>query len=97
MLHHEFKVEYRPGKTSISDYTSRHPLPLEQSGKREQGTTKDVRHYVTFVIENDISKAISEEEIIVSTGNDRELQKLIKCVEEKSLDHKDGDLRTDRS
>ena len=29
MLDYEFKVEYRPGKTNISDYTSRHPLPLE--------------------------------------------------------------------
>ena len=93
MLDYEFKVEYRPGKTNISDYTSRHPLPLEQSSKRELGTTKDVRHYVNFVIENDIPKAISKEEIIVSTGNDRELQKLIKCVEEKSIDHKDADLR----
>ena len=26
-------------------------------------------------------------------GNDKELQKLIKCVEEKSIDHKDADLR----
>ena len=93
MLDYEFKVEYRPGKTNISDYTSRHPLPLEQSGKRELGTTKDVRHYVNFVTENVIPKAISKEEIIVSTGNDRELQKLIKCVEEKSVDHKDADLR----
>ena len=93
MLDYEFKVEYRPGKTNISDYTSRHPLPLEQSGKRELGTTKDVRHYVNFVTENVIPKAISKEEIIVSTGNDRELQKLIKCVEEKSIDHKDADLR----
>jgi len=65
MLDYEFKVEYRPGKTNISDYISRHPLPLEQSGKRELGTTKDVGHYVNFVIENDIPKAISEEEIIV--------------------------------
>ena len=93
MVDYEFKVEYRPGKTNISEYTSRHPLPLEQSSKRELGTTKDVRHYVNFVIENDIPKAISKEEIIVSTGNDRELQKLIKCVEEKSIDHKDADLR----
>ena len=84
MLDYEFKVEYRPGKTNISDYTSRHPLPLEQSGKRELGTTKDVRHYVNFVIENDIPKAISKEEIILSTRNDKELQKLIKCVEENS-------------
>ena len=38
------------------------------------------RHYVNFVIENNIPKAISKEEIIVSTGNDKELQKLIKCV-----------------
>ena len=27
--------------------------------------TKDVEHYVNFVTENDIAKAISEEEIIV--------------------------------
>ena len=38
-------------------------------------------------------KAISKEEIIVSTGNDRELQKLIQCVEEKCIDHKDADMR----
>ena len=93
MLDYEFKVEYRPGKTNISDYTSRHLLPLEQSSKRELGKTKGVRHYVNFVIENDIPKAISKEEIIVTTGNDRKLQKLIKSVEEKSTDHKDTDLR----
>ena len=34
-----------------------------------------------------------KEEIIVSTGNDKELEKLIKCVEEKSIDNKDADLR----
>ena len=34
-----------------------------------------------------------KEEIIVSTGNDKELQKLIKCVEGKSIDNKDADLR----
>ena len=34
-----------------------------------------------------------KEEIIVSTRNDKELQKLIKCVEEKSIDNKDADLR----
>ena len=92
MLDYEFKVEYRPGKTNISDYTSRQPLPLEQSAKRELVTTKDVRHNVNFLIENDIPKAIIKEET-VSAGNDRELQKLIKCVEKKSIDHKDTDLR----
>ena len=93
MLDNQFKIEYRPGKTNISDYTSRHPVPLEQSERRELGTTKDVRHYVNFVIENDIPKAISKEEIIVSTENDRELQKLIKCVGEKNIDLRDADLR----
>ena len=29
----------------------------------------------------------------MSTGNDREFWKLIKCVEEKSIDHKDADMR----
>ena len=29
----------------------------------------------------------------MSTGNDKELQKLIKCVEEKSIDQKNADLR----
>ena len=65
MLDYVFKVEYTPGKTNISDYISRHPLPLEQSGKRVLGTAKDVGHCVNFVIKNDIPKAISKEEIIV--------------------------------
>ena len=29
----------------------------------------------------------------MSMGNDREFWKLIKCVEEKSIDHKDADMR----
>ena len=43
ILDYEFKAEYRPGKTRISDYTSRHQLFRENCSKRELGTTKDVK------------------------------------------------------
>ena len=60
MLDYVFKVKYRPGKTNISNYTSRHPLPRENCTKRELGTTKDVKQYVNFMIASDIPRAISK-------------------------------------
>ena len=45
LLDYELRVEYRPGKTNISDYTWSHPLPRGDNTERELGTTKDVRHW----------------------------------------------------
>lgn len=85
MFDYEFKVEYRPGKTNISDYTSRQPLPCENCTKRELGTTKDVKQYVNFVIASDIRRAISKEELVKVMEHDEELQKLITCIHEKKI------------
>ena len=42
-MDYDFIVEYRPGKENISDYTSRHPMPLHECSKVELRTTKEVR------------------------------------------------------
>ena len=56
-------------------------------------TTKDLRHYVNFVIENSITSAIGKEEIVGITKRDQELQKLIGCLEKANNDPRDGDMR----
>ena len=43
MMDYDFIVEYHPGKQNISDYTSRHPMPLHECSKFELRTTKEVR------------------------------------------------------
>ena len=42
-------VEYRPGKENISDYTSRHPMPISECSKFKLRTAKEVQHYVNYV------------------------------------------------
>lgn len=93
MLDYEFKVEYRPGKTNVSDYTSRHPLPRETCTRRELGTTKDVKQYVNFVVASDIPRAISKEDLVKATENDEELKRLITCVRERKIDHRNQDMK----
>lgn len=77
-------MEYRLGKTSISDYTSRHHLPRADNTKVQLGSTKDVRHYVNFVIENSIPRAISKEEIVTAKETDQELQKVSSCIQKSN-------------
>ena len=93
ILDYEFKVEYRPGKTNIYDYTSRHPLPRENCTKRKLGTTNNVKQYVNFVVTSDIPRAISKDELVKATENDEELQKLITFIREKKIDHKDPGMK----
>ena len=50
MMDYDFVVEYRPGKENISDYTSRHPMPLQACSKFELRTSKDVCHYVNYIV-----------------------------------------------
>ena len=78
---------------SISDYTSRHQLPLENCTKRELGTTKDVKQYVNFMVTSDIPCAISKDELVKATENDKELQKLFTCIRKKEIDHRDPDMK----
>ena len=50
MLDYDFVVEYRSGKENVSDYTSRHPMPLQTCTKLEFKTTKEVKRYVNYVV-----------------------------------------------
>jgi len=50
MMDYDFVVEYRPGKENISDYTSRHPMPLHECSKFELRMTKEVRHCKLYCI-----------------------------------------------
>ncbi|XP_022787546.1 uncharacterized protein K02A2.6-like [Stylophora pistillata] len=90
MLDYEFKVEHRTGKTNISDYTSRHPLPRETCTRRELDTTKDVKQYV---VASDIPRAISKEYLVKATENDEELKRLITCTRERKIDHRNLDMK----
>ena len=69
--------------------TSSHPLPRENCTKREPGTTKDVKQWVNFVIPSDIPQAIRKEELVEAKEHDEDLQKLITCTQEKTIDHRD--------
>ena len=50
MFDYDFVVEYQPGKENISDYTSRHSMPLQTCIKLELKTTKEVKRYVNYVV-----------------------------------------------
>ena len=50
VLDYDLVVEYRPGRENISDYTSRHPMPVSKCSKFELRTTKEVHHYVNYVV-----------------------------------------------
>ena len=69
MIDYKFKVQYRPRKTNISDYTSRHPLPHENCCKRTLGTTKDVKQYVNFAVASDIPQALGYQQRGTGKGN----------------------------
>ena len=67
MLDYDFKIEYRPGKTNISDYTSRHPLPLKRCTKKDLSTPKDIKQYVHFIVTSNTPRAISKLELVRET------------------------------
>ena len=41
------------------------------------------------MVASDIPRATSKEELVKATENDEELQRLITCVREKKIDHRD--------
>jgi hypothetical protein len=62
IMDYQFKVEYRPGKDNISDCTSRHPLPRDESSKQELSTSKEIKQYVNYMLQNNIPRTIGKEE-----------------------------------
>ena len=78
IMGYQFRVEYRPGKDNISDYTSRHPLLRDECSKQEQSTSKEIKQYVNYMLPNNIPQAIGKEETV---EGDPTLQRLSKCIE----------------
>lgn len=63
MLDYDFTVEYRPGKENISDYTSRHQVPLQTCTKFEVRTAKEVKRYVNYVVTCNTPNAVTKEQV----------------------------------
>jgi hypothetical protein len=68
IMNYQFKVEYRPGKDNISHYTSRHPLPRDECSKQELSTSKEIKQYVNYMLQNNIPRAIGKEELKEKRG-----------------------------
>jgi methyltransferase-like protein len=90
-MDYQFKVEYRPGKDNISDYTSRHPLPRDECSKQELSTSKEIKQYVNYMLPNNIPQAIGKEELKKKTW-----KKTRHCKDSRSVLRKDewGILQT---
>ena len=89
MMDYDFIVEYRPGKENISDYTSRHPMPLHECSKSELRTTKEVRHYVNYVVTCSTPKAVTRDQVKDATEEDPALQALKKYINQGWIDTND--------
>ena len=89
MMDYDFVVEYRPGKENISDYTSRHPMPLHECSKFELRTTKEVRHYVNCVVTCSTPKAVTRDQVKDATEEDPALHALRKYINQGWIDTND--------
>ena len=78
MIDYDFVVEYRRWKENISYYTSRHPMPLHECSKFELRTTKEVWHYVNYVVTCSTPKAVTRDKVKDATEEDPALQALKK-------------------
>ncbi len=68
-MDYQFKVEYMPD-------TSRHPLPRDECTKHELSTSKEIKQYAKYILQNDIPRSISKEEWKKTVEEDPTLQRL---------------------
>ena len=80
MLDYDFRVEYRRGKENISDYTSRHLLPLHSYTKFQMRTTKEVKRYVNYVVSCNTPNTVTKEQVQKNTDEDPALRELKSCI-----------------
>ena len=64
-----FLVKYKPGSENAADYLSRH---VTDALYRKQ--EKYTEEYISFITQNSVPKAMTIEEIVSATNNDRTLQ-----------------------
>ena len=79
-------VEHRPGKENISDYTSRYPMSPLECCKFEMRTTKEMRHYVNYVVMCNRPKAVTRDQVKEATDEDPAPHELKKCVNQGWID-----------
>ncbi|XP_061193203.1 uncharacterized protein K02A2.6-like [Saccostrea echinata] len=91
---YKMTIVYRPGKDNPADYMSRHPI-LTQKLSREEDIAE---HYVKFIAEKAVPKAMTLDEVKRATNEEKTMQKAIdyvrtgKWYELKRLEDKDVDL-----
>ena len=71
---YEFTVEYRPGEDNLADYLSRHPDSTTKQRRREE---KVAEEYINYVFTKAVPKALTQEEIMITTEEDATLQAVI--------------------
>ena len=82
---HDFQVEYRPGKTCIADYMSRHPVD-----KRGSSQPEVVESYVRRIVEVECCQLINEasavtmEKVKEVTKKNKDMQRLISVIQDKN-------------
>ena len=80
IIDYDFKIEYRLGKSNISDYMSRHPLPYMECTKQKLSTSKEIIQCVNYILQNDFPHSISIEEMKQAVKEDSAMQKLSQCM-----------------
>ena len=81
---YDYEVEYRPGKTCIADYMSRHPTEKQGSGQ-----TEVIENYVMKIVEVECCQMINEvsavtiEKVKEVTRKDKDMQRLIDIIQSK--------------
>ena len=63
LMDYDFVAECRPGRENITDYTSRHSMLLQACSKFELRTSKDVSHYVNYVVACNTPKAVTKDQV----------------------------------
>ena len=71
---YEFTVEYRPGEDNPADYLSRHPDSTTKKSRREE---KVAEEYFNYDFTNAAPKALTQEDIMITTEEDATLQAVI--------------------
>ena len=79
LMSYDYEIRHKPGIDNIADYLSRHPLDSITNDFEE------VESYISFVAEQAIPRAMTNEELIEETNNDERLVILRKIVRKEEV------------
>ena len=84
----DFTVFYRPGKSNPSDYISRHPVVQVESMSDDLSDS-----YLNMIVEKELIKSISVEDVRKATAEDLKFQRIMKLLMKGSkVDRREYDL-----